>query len=325
MQTDKNLIFSEAKRSLQEEGQALFELSERINNDFYEVVQLISTARQIFVSGIGKSGLIARKIAATFVSTGLHAVFLHPVEALHGDIGFVGKDDVVILLSKSGSTEEVRRLIPFLKSRSVKLIAIVGNLNSFIATNSDFVLDATVAKESCPFNIAPTTSSIAALALGDALAVCSMRYRNVSIEEFSRNHPLGQIGRNITLQVKDIMHKGDACPKTYINASFKEAVIEITNKGLGCVGIVDENGILQGIITDGDVRRVLQKFDDLKGLNAVDIMTLKPVTIAQSSFLGDALALMERRTSSISVLPVVDEKNFFIGIVRIHDIVQSSL
>ena len=325
MQTDKNLIFSEAKRSLQEEGQALFELSERINNDFYEVVQLISIARQIFVSGIGKSGLIARKIAATFVSTGLHAVFLHPVEALHGDIGFVGKDDVVILLSKSGSTEEVRRLIPFLKSRSVKLIAIVGNLNSFIATNSDFVLDATVAKESCPFNIAPTTSSIAALALGDALAVCSMRYRNVSIEEFSRNHPLGQIGRNITLQVKDIMHKGDACPKTYINASFKEAVIEITNKGLGCVGIVDENGILQGIITDGDVRRVLQKFDDLKGLNAVDIMTLKPVTIAQSSFLGDALALMERRTSSISVLPVVDEKNFFIGIVRIHDIVQSSL
>lgn len=325
MENDKNIIFSEARRSLQEEGQSLLKIRDRINDDFYDAVTLISDAKQVFVSGIGKSGLIARKIAATFASTGIHAVFLHPVEALHGDIGYVSPKDVVILLSKSGSTEEVRRLIPYLKSREVKLIAIVGDMQSFIARNCNLALDASVDKESCPFNIAPTTSSIAALALGDALAVCSMRYRNISIEDFSRNHPLGQIGRNISLQVKDIMHQATALPKIDFNASFKDAVIEITDKGLGCVGIVDNEGILQGIITDGDVRRVLHKYDDLKNLRARDIMSIKPISVTDKCYLGEALSLMESRASAISVLPVVNEDNLFLGVIRIHDIVQSGL
>lgn len=321
----KHEILREAKRTLREESLALMTLSEKLNNDFFETVKIISGARQILVSGIGKSGLIARKIAATFASTGLHSVFLHPVEALHGDIGFVSKGDAVILLSKSGSTEEVRRLIPFLKSRGVTLIAITGNLNSFIAGNCDLVIDASVKKEACPFNIAPTTSATAALALGDALAVSSMLYRNVSIEDFSRNHPLGQIGRNITLQVKDIMHKGSALPLIGVEAGFKEAVIEISDKGLGCVGIADSNGVLTGIITDGDVRRVLYKYDDMKDLKASDIMTNNPVSVSENAYLGEALALMESRNSQISVLPVVDENNVLKGIVRIHDIVQSGL
>jgi arabinose-5-phosphate isomerase len=325
MKISQESLIIEARRVFDEEIESLKKVQGRIDLNFASAVEKIVTARRVFISGIGKSGIIGRKIAATLASIGVPAVFLHPVEALHGDIGFVSRDDVIILLSKSGSTEEIVRLVPYLKSRSVYIISIIGKINSFLGNNSDLVLDAVVEREACTFNQIPTSSSTAALALGDALAVCSVMMRNLSLEEFARNHPLGQIGRNITLKVADVMHKNSGLPVVLIDSSFRESIIEISDKSLGCVCIVDIDGKLQGIITDGDVRRALQKLDDIRDLKAMDIMTKNPITVNQDMYLGEALALMENRSSQISVLPVTDSLNKCVGVIRIHDIIRSGL
>ena len=316
-------ILSIGIQALDDEINALISAKNRLSSEFAAASVMLADANKIVISGVGKSGLIARKIAATFSSIGVSAIFLHPVEALHGDIGIVQKGDVAILLSKSGTTEELVKLLPYLKMRDSKIISIIGNVNSAIGRFSDIILDGSVEKEACPFNLAPTSSSTLALAIGDALAISVMKLRNVTLEDFSRLHPLGQIGRSVTVRVSDIMHSGDEIPVISKESSFRDAIIEITKKDLGCVCAVDESNQLLGIITDGDVRRILQKSEDMRGLNVDNIMTKNPITIGKDAFLHESLAVMENRNSEINVLPVVDNGNHLIGVIRLHDIVRS--
>ena len=318
MQT--NPIIKKAKQVISVEIEALQKISNSLDDEFVRAVKLITTANKIIVSGVGKSGIIGQKISATLSSTGVSAVFLHPVEALHGDIGMVQKDDVIILLSKSGNTEELVRLIPYLKMRCAKIISIVGNTTSFLATNADVTLDASVEAEACPFNLAPTASTTVALAIGDALAVCLMFERKFTLEDFSRLHPLGQIGRTTTLCVKDVMCGINDVAVASPDMIFKDALIAMSQKPLGCICVVDAENKLLGILTDGDVRRVLQNFNDVLNLELNQLMTSKPVVINQAAPLIEALALMENRTNQISVLPVV-ENNSLLGLIRIHDII----
>jgi len=237
----------------------------------------------------------------------------------------VEKNDAVILLSKSGTTEEIVRIFPYLRKRKVKIIAIVSNIQSYLGNNADIVLNAYAERESCPFNIAPTTSSLVALAVGDALAVCAMKMKEMKVEDFTKNHPLGQIGKNLTMTVADVMHKGKSLPLINSNSSIKDALIEITDKALGCVCVIDRKGILKGIITDGDVRRLFHKTDNIHGLSVRDIMTSNPISVRKETFVGEALSIMENRTSQINVLPVVSSSGKCIGVIRLHDIVRSGL
>lgn len=316
-------VLAIAREVFENEISELKSVCANLDENFVRAVQFISQANKIVFSGVGKSGIIAKKIAATFSSFGISSMFLHPVEALHGDIGAVQKGDVAVLLSKSGNTEELIRLVPYLKMRSAYIISITGNLNSYIARHSDAVLNGQVSREACPFNLAPTSSTTAALVLGDALAVATMKIKNVTLEDFSRLHPLGQIGRSITLKVKDVMHTGSSIPVIKLNSTFKEALIEMSRKPLGCVCICDDEMNLLGIITDGDVRRLLNTYDNLKDIVVSEVMTKKPVVIDENSLLLSALALMENRQSQINVLPVVDG-NKLIGLIRLHDIVKSA-
>lgn len=318
-------IINEGKRVIEEEKDAIDNLIDSIDERFAYAVKYLAEANKIIVSGVGKSGLIGQKIAATMSSYGISSVFLHPVDALHGDIGLAQHGDVAIVISKSGSTSELLKLIPFLKSKINKIIAIVGNTDSAIANESDIVLNGFVNHEACPFNQAPTNSSTAALVIGDALALATMKYNNFTLEDFSKLHPLGQIGRNITLKIEDVMHKNEQIPYVYENSKFKDSVIEMSEKKLGCVCILDEKNILKGIITDGDVRRILHKYDEISNLFVEDVMTKNPVAIFKDLYLGEALALMENRQSQINVLPVINNKRNVIGIIRLHDIVRSGL
>ncbi|TAL68943.1 MAG: KpsF/GutQ family sugar-phosphate isomerase [Bacteroidetes bacterium] len=322
--TEKEII-NEVSNVFDLNVNSLLLAKKNITVEYAKAVELLSVSKKVIITGVGKSGLIAKKIAATFSSIGFKSFFLHPVEALHGDIGLVEDGDCCILLSKSGTSEDIIRLIPYLKSRNVKIIAIVGNLNSYLAYNSDIILDGSVEKEACPHNITPTTSTMVALAIGDVLAVCSMLYNNISINDFAKNHPLGQIGKNLTLQVKDLMHKNSSLPIVNKGTDFKDAIIEISNKKLGCVCIIDNQEKLMGIITDGDVRRILQKHDDFRNLKVEDVMTSNPISIKQELLLNEALSLMEQRESQINVLPVTDEENVCIGVIRIHDIIRSGI
>ena len=295
----------------------------KINGNYQIAAQLIANSNKVILSGIGKSGLIAKKIAATLSSYNISAVFLHPVEALHGDIGIIQHNDVVILLSKSGSTEEVVRLVPFIKSRNAKIISIITNTKSFLGHNSDIVLEASIEREACPFDVAPTSSTTVALVIGDALAISAALIKGVTLQDFSKTHPLGTIGKTISLQVKDIMHTNSNIPLINESTFFKDAIIEISKKKLGCVLVIDNFGELLGIITDGDVRRTLQKYDEIKNIKVIDIMNPNPVTIKQDIYLDVALSIMENRDSQINVLPVVDDGNKPIGVVRLHDIMLS--
>ncbi len=322
---DNISILTEANRVFEEEIQAMEKVKSFLNEDFAKAVNMVANAHKIVVTGVGKSGNIGNKISATLSSIGVSSVFLHPVDALHGDIGIVQEGDVAILLSKSGGTEELVRFIPYLKMRKAQIIAIVGNMESYLARSADIALNATVEKEACPFNLAPTTSTTVALALGDALAVAVMKVRGVTQEDFSRLHPSGQIGRNITLQVKDVMHSKEKTPKVHTNASMRELILEMSNKALGCVCICDEKNDLLGLVTDGDIRRIFQNVKDLDTIKIEDVMTKSPVKVYDTSYLAEALSLMENRKSQISVLPVTNENNKCLGIIRIHDIISSGI
>lgn len=315
----------EGKRVIQEEIRALEKICNSLDNSFAEAVKLIISSKNIITTGVGKSGIVAKKIAATLTSIGTPAFFLHPVEALHGDIGIVSEQDSVLMLSKSGSTDELVRLVPFIKSRSAKIISIVCNVKSFLAEHSDIVLNASIEKEACSLNIVPTTSTTVSLAIGDAIASSIIKYKNITTIDFSRQHPLGQLGKNITLRVKDIMHRNSNLPITYLGTAFRDAIIEMTNKALGCVCVCDKDSKLKGIITDGDLRRALQKNDNISSQIVDDLMTRNPISVNMYKFLGEALALMENRQSQISVLPVIDEQHRCVGLIRLHDIVRSSL
>jgi arabinose-5-phosphate isomerase len=291
-------------------------------------IQLLSVCTgKVILVGLGKSGLIARKIAATLTSTGTAAVYLHPADALHGDLGIVTANDVAILMSNSGETEELLEIAPYLKQRQVPIIAIVGNLQSSLARNADVVLDASVDKEACPLNLAPTTSTTVALAIGDAIAMTLMQVKGLTPEDFALNHPAGRLGKRLTLRVADIMHSGRENPTILPTATWLEVITAISQGGLGAVNVVDNLGNLLGIITDGDLRRTFQKIDptNLAGMTSDAIMTKNPITITPDCLAYDALQMMENRPSQISVMPVVNEQGICFGLIRLHDIVRSGL
>lgn len=318
-------IIEQGKATFKAEANVLLECAKILDESFAKAALRLSKAKKIIVTGIGKSGIIGEKIAATLASIGKPAYFMHSVDALHGDIGIIQENDVVILLSKSGSTDEIIRLIPYIKSRSAFTIALVSNNSSYLALNSDICLYLPVESEACPLDIVPTSSTTAALAMGDALAVAIMELNKVSLFDFSMQHPLGQIGRNITIKVQDIMHKGSQLPIVFHGMKFKDALIEMTNKKLGCVCICNNQKQLEGIITDGDVRRILQKHDNIGHLLVEEVMTKSPITIKKDLFLGEALSVMSNRDSQISVLTVCEENDELVGIIRVHDIVRSGI
>jgi arabinose-5-phosphate isomerase len=314
-----------ARSVFRQQAEALVAVSQRVGVEFEEAVALLHAARQVIVSGVGKSGIIAQKIAATLRSIGVPALYFHPAEAPHGDLGIVQQGDVAVLISKSGTTAEVCAIVPWLRRRGVRIIAIVGRQRSLLAEQADVVLDTAVTAEACPLNLVPTTSTTAALVMGDALAIALMQWRGTRPEDIAAAHPLGMLGRLASLQVRDVMHTGSALPVVQPETSFRDMLIEMTAKALGCVCVVDSEGRLCGIVTDGDVRRTLQRVEDIRPLRVADVMTRTPVTVSPEASLAEALALMEHRPSQISVLPVVDGQGRCVGVVRIHDIVRSQL
>ncbi len=279
---------------------------------------------KVIVTGVGKSGIIAQKIAQTMTSTGTVAVFVHPSDALHGSLGVITKGDVVIAFSNSGETDEILLLLPTLKNRGISLISIVGNMNSTLARQSDVALDASVDKEACPFNLAPTTSTTVALAIGDAIALTLMEAKNLTAEDFAANHPAGRLGKRLTLKVKNLMHES---PNISPVANWLEVVKAISKHSLGAVNVVDKNKKLIGIITDGDLRRTIEKTppEKFSELKAEQMMTENPTVATPEMLAFDALQLMENRPSQISVLPVTDETGISLGLLRVHDIVRSGL
>ncbi len=276
------------------------------------------------VVGVGKSGVIAQKIAQTLTSTGTVAIFLHPSDALHGSLGMITTGDVVIALSNSGETEEIIALLPALKARQVPIISIVGNTYSTLARQSDAVLDASVDQEACPLNLAPTTSTTVALAIGDAIAMTLMESRGLTPEDFAVNHPGGRLGKRLTVRVSDLMHES---PNVSAASGWLDVVKSISKNSLGAVNVVDQDNRLVGIVTDGDLRRTIERVAEtgLDGLTAEQMMTSGPVTATAEMLAYDALQLMENRPSQISVLPVIDSNGRCVGLLRLHDIVRSGL
>lgn len=293
-------------------------------NSVEKAVEILACCdSKVIITGVGKSGVIAQKIAQTLVSTGTVAVFVHPSDALHGSLGVVSRGDVVIALSNSGETDELLLILPTIQQRGVKIIAIVGNLNSTLARNSTVALDASVDKEACPLNLAPTTSTTVALAIGDALAMTLMQVKNLTEEDFAANHPAGRLGKRLTLKVASLMHES---PNISPAANWLEVVKAISKYALGAVNVVDENEKLIGIVTDGDLRRTIEKTapENLSRLNAEQMMTRSPITVAPETLAFDALKIMENRPRQISVLPVAENEKC-VGLLRIHDIVRSGL
>lgn len=285
---------------------------------------LSGSDRKIIVSGVGKSGVIAQKIAQTLTSTGAVAVFVHPSDALHGSLGVVSEGDVVIAISNSGETDELLLLVPLLRKRGSSLISIVGNTDSTLARKSDVVLDASVDKEACPLNLAPTTSTTVALSIGDALAMTLMREKGLTERDFAENHPAGSLGKRLTVTVSDLMHES---PSIEEDATWLEVVKALSEFTLGAVNVINGDEKLSGIITDGDLRRVIERAgpDGLTNLTADEMMTRDPVTASADMLAFEALKLMEQRPSQISVLPVVSQSGSCIGLVRLHDIVRAGL
>ncbi len=277
---------------------------------------------KIVVTGLGKSGKIAQKIVATMCSTGSLAVFLHPTEGLHGDVGLVSKKDVVLALSYTGNTDELVKLMPSLKNLGVKVVGVGGNAQSRIAELCDVWIDASVDQEACPHNLAPTTSTTLALAIGDALAIALMQIRGFDAEAFAVNHPGGALGRRLTLKVADLMHQGDAVPLAKADAPVEEVLMTLTKKRLGAVLVVDGKKLL-GIITEGDIRRALQHREKFFSMKAKEVMTAKPVTVGSGEMAKAALDLMENRPHQIYILPVVSSAGEWEGIIRLHDLVKS--
>jgi arabinose-5-phosphate isomerase len=323
IETEKDII-EIGKRVIRIEANAVAELEDRIDENFAEVVDLIlrSTGR-VVITGVGKSGIIARKIVATMNSTGTPALYLHPADAVHGDLGVVRKEDVVICISKSGDTVEVLRLIPIFKRIGVPVISMVGNLNSQLARLSDYVLNVSVKEEACPYNLAPTASTTATLAMGDALAIALLEKRNFTVENFALFHPGGNLGKRLLLKVEELMVSGKDVPIVRTSTPMKETIIEMTSKRLGATCVVDDNGKLVGIITDGDLRRLLQRTENVFGLTAGEVMTRNPKTIKKDALA--VVALQEMEHYNITQLVVIDDERFPIGMIHIHDLVKAGL
>ncbi|MDA8591823.1 KpsF/GutQ family sugar-phosphate isomerase, partial [Flavobacteriaceae bacterium] len=308
-------------RSVEEQSHAVKHIASLIDESFAEAVKLIFNSNgRVIITGIGKSAIIANKIVATLNSTGTPAIFMHAADAIHGDLGLVQDKDVVICISKSGNTPEIKVLIPLLKRASNPLIAITGNKNSFLAEQADFVFNSYVEKEVCPNNLAPTTSTTAQLVLGDALAVSLLHMRNFSSNDFAKYHPGGTLGKKLFLTVKDLVEQNEK-PSVELNSNIKEVIVEISEKRLGVSAVVNQNKI-QGIITDGDLRRMLAKTDDFSNLCAADIMSKNPKSIDIDAMAVDAMQLMEKH--EISQL-LVTQNDTYAGVIHLHDLIKEGI
>jgi arabinose-5-phosphate isomerase len=320
--TDKTAWIAAARRAMQAEAEAVLAASERLSDSLAAAAELIlSHSGKVVVCGMGKSGHVGRKIAATLQSTGTPAVFLHPVEAGHGDLGVCQQGDPVIMISKSGSTAELLDLIPPLRGLGARFIGILGNMKSPLASEMDAVLDASVPREADPDGFTPTSSTVVALSMGHALAVALMEARGFTAEHFRKYHPAGQLGLNLRLKVSDVMQSPADVAWVKSNDTLKHVVIEMSERPLGAACVVSDGHRLLGLVTDGDVRRALRNHDDIRTLSAADVMTRQPSTIGPQALVHDALSMMENRPSQISVLPVVDpQTQICVGLIRVHDI-----
>lgn len=317
----KESIIASAKKTITSESQSIAKLSDFIDDHFVASVELIYNAKgRLIITGIGKSAIIAQKIVATLNSTGTPSIFLHASEAIHGDLGMVQKDDVVICISKSGNSPEIKILVPLLKRFGNKLIAITGNSTSFLGVEADFVLNTYVESEACPNNLAPTNSTTAQLVMGDAIAVCLMEMRNFTSADFANYHPGGALGKKLLLRVRDMLdttHK----PMVTSDSSIKNVIVEISEKRLGVTAVMENDKVI-GIITDGDIRRMLNTTETISGLTAKDIMTVNPKTIQSSELVSDALNILEHY--AITQLVVLD-KEAYQGVLHLHDILKEGI
>lgn len=318
---NKNIILENAKQTILAESKAIANLVNFLNDDFKNAVNFIHESKgRVIVTGIGKSANIATKIVATFNSTGTPAIFMHAADAIHGDLGIIQNNDVVICISKSGNTPEIKVLVPLIKNYGNKIIAITGNIESYLGTNADFALNSYVEKEACPNNLAPTTSTTAQLVIGDALAVCLLELNNFSINDFAKYHPGGALGKKLYLRVRDLIEKNEL-PQVAPNTLIKDVIIEISKKRLGTTAVVENNKII-GIITDGDLRRMLKDNSDISGLVATDIMSKNPKTIQADAMAIKALETME--TNNITQI-LVEEQNNYVGVVHLHDLLKEGI
>jgi len=312
------------KEIIRIEAEAIAALESRINGTFASAVDLIFNAKgRVVLTGMGKSGIIARKIAATMNSTGTPSAFMHPSDAVHGDLGMVTPEDVVICISKSGDTAELRQLLPSIHQLGVKIIAITGNVHSLLSKQSDIVLDISVKEEACPYDLAPTSSTTAALVMGDALAITLLQKRNFTQEDFALFHPGGNLGKRLLLRVEMMMITGPNVPVVQEDVSLSDAIIEISSKRLGATCVVNRAGVLCGILTDGDLRRLLQRASNITNLTARQVMTQNPKTIRQNILAVQALEMME--SFKITQLIVVDADHHPTGVIHLHDLVKAGL
>ena len=311
-----------AKETILQEAESIKKLASYIDEDFDKAVKIIYQSKgRVIITGIGKSANIAQKIVATLNSTGTPAIFMHAADAIHGDLGIIQHDDVIICISKSGNTPEIKVLVPLIKNRGNTLIGMVSLVDSFLGNQADMVLKSTVDNEACPNNLAPTNSTTAQLVLGDALAVCLLEYRGFSSDDFAKYHPGGALGKKLYMRVSDL-YKNNEKPKVTLNDNVKSVIIEISSKRLGATAVVDESDQLLGIITDGDIRRMLQNHDSFENLIAKDIMSVNSKTISKDELAINAFHIMEK--NSITQL-VVTNDNKYLGLVHLHDILKEGI
>ena len=314
----------EAKRVLKIESQAIQDLAKRLDKNFDRAIQILARCKgRVVLTGMGKAGIIAQKISATMSSTVTHSLFLHSAEAIHGDLGRVIKDDVIIALSNSGETEEIKKLLPLIKKIGSKLISLTGNVKSSLAKHSDVVFDISVKKEACPLGLAPTSSTTAMLAMGDALCVCLLKVKKFKEQDFAFYHPGGALGKRLLLTVADIMRKGSRNPIMRENKLVKEVLLAITKARAGAASIVNKNGKLVGIFTDGDLRRHLDSGPNLTTLKIKDVMTKNPTAVRKEQLAVEALRILEEK--KIDEVPVVDKSNRPVGMLDVQDLLEAGL
>ena len=318
---DSKAIISLAKKTLATQGDAIHNLSQYIDNDFVNAVNCIRNAKgRVVISGIGKSAIIASKIVATFNSTGTPAIFMHAADAIHGDLGTIQKDDVVVCISKSGNTPEIKMLVPLIKNGKNRMIGMTGNMDSFLAKKADYVINTHVNKEACPNNLAPTTSTTAQLVMGDALAICLLDMRGFSSKDFAKYHPGGTLGKRLYLRVADIA-QNNMKPIVNLDTDVKSVIVEISEKMLGVTAVIKDEQIV-GVVTDGDIRRMLNKYDNINGLTAKDIMTSNPKVIQADVLAVKALKAMQ--DNEISQLLVMEGERY-LGVVHLHNLVNEGI
>ncbi len=316
-------IIATAKETIITESNAIANLTNLLDENFENAVKFILNSKgRVIVTGIGKSANIATKIVATFNSTGTPSIFMHAADAIHGDLGVIQKDDVVICISKSGNTPEIKVLVPLIKNSENKIIAITGNADSYLGTNADFTLNVFVAKEACPNNLAPTTSTTAQLVMGDALAVCLLELRGFTSNDFAKYHPGGALGKRLYLRVSDLI-KNNQIPQVIETSTISDVIVEITEKRLGVTAVLDTSNKISGIITDGDIRRMLSKTTDISHVTAKDIMGKSPKTIMQDAMAIEALETLE--SNNISQILVVNTNQKYVGVVHLHDLIKEGI